>query len=206
MTRSHVNPASSVKKDVCYRLWVYKTHYEKPLETRHPCTMTRKNEGLHLLDVVRVKWFFIPQTTGTPTFPDILPQTSPVSWNVLVLGQILTRILFTHLRGCHPTLKSATTSTIRTCACVCVCVCVCSSVTVVAQDLHTTTHGSAKSNMDWTTGPFLRHLATCQSCPSEQCTPLKKTAHRAVIRFLSQNAWNWLKNHRTTHHYELPYE
>ena len=56
---------------------------------------------------------------------------------------------------------------------VCVCVCVCVSVTVVAEDLHTTTHGSAK-NMNWTTGPFLRQLARRQSCPSEQCARVIK--------------------------------
>jgi len=172
MTRSVVNPASSVKKDICYRSWVYKTHYEKPVENHHPCTMARKTEGLHFLVVVRVKWFFILHTTGTLAFRDILPQTSPVSWNVLVLGPILTGILFTHLRECHTPLKSATTSTIGTCVCVCVCVCV--SVTVVAQDLHTRTHGSAKNNMNWTTGPFLLQLATRQSCPSEQCTRVTK--------------------------------
>jgi len=56
-----------------------KTHYEKPQENKHPCTMARKTEGLHLLDVVRVKWFFILQTRGTMAFRDIRPQTSLVS-------------------------------------------------------------------------------------------------------------------------------
>ena len=49
MTRSLVNPASSVKKGVRYRTWVYKTHYEKPLENHYPCT---KAVGLYFLDVI----------------------------------------------------------------------------------------------------------------------------------------------------------
>lgn len=172
-----MNPASSVKEDACYRLWVYTTHYAKSLENYHPCTMARKNEGLHLLDVVRVKWFFTLQTTGTPNFRNILPQTSPVSWNVLGWGHILTGILFTHLRECYTPLKSATTSTIGTCVCVCV------WVTVVAQDLHTTTHGSAKNNTDWTRSPFLRHLATRHSRPSEQCTRVTRQHTRLLSDF-----------------------
>jgi hypothetical protein len=74
-----VNPASSVKQKVCYKLWVYKTQCEKPLGNYHRCTMAGKTAGLDLLDVVRVKWFSILQTTGTLTFRDILPQTSTAS-------------------------------------------------------------------------------------------------------------------------------
>jgi len=54
------------------------------------------------------------------------------------------------------------------------------SVTVVAEDLHTTTHGSAKNNMEWTTGPFLRQSATRQSCPSERRTRVTKKHTRLL--------------------------
>jgi hypothetical protein len=44
------------KQDVGYKPWVYNAFCEKPVAIHRPCTMVRRSEGLHSLDVVWVKW------------------------------------------------------------------------------------------------------------------------------------------------------
>jgi hypothetical protein len=59
------------KQDVSYKLCVYNTSCEKPLTKHHPWTMVRRSEGLHLLDVVWVKWLFMGNSSdegNTNTF------------------------------------------------------------------------------------------------------------------------------------------
>jgi hypothetical protein len=40
------------KQEVSYKLYVYNTFSEKTLAKHHPCTIVRRNMGLHSLDVV----------------------------------------------------------------------------------------------------------------------------------------------------------
>jgi hypothetical protein len=59
------------KRDVSYKLCVYKAFCEKPLAKHRPHTMVRRSEVLHSLDVVRVKWLFMensPDKGNTDTF------------------------------------------------------------------------------------------------------------------------------------------
>jgi hypothetical protein len=66
---SLVNPASSVYRTLATKC-VYNAFCEKPLTKHHPCTVMKRTEGLHSLDVVRVKWLFMENSpdkgnTGT---------------------------------------------------------------------------------------------------------------------------------------------
>jgi hypothetical protein len=43
------------KEDVSYKLYVYNEFYEKPLAKHQPCSLIKRSEALHSLDVVWVK-------------------------------------------------------------------------------------------------------------------------------------------------------
>jgi hypothetical protein len=107
MTPSPVNPTSSVKQDVSYTLWVYKTLCEKPLAKYYPCTMVRRTEGLHSLDVVRVKWYFTvnsPDKRNTDLSGIFFHKHSPYL-GVRTYGDWA---YFAHLREYHTPLKPVT--------------------------------------------------------------------------------------------------
>jgi hypothetical protein len=59
------------QQDVSYKLCVYNALSKKPLAKHHPCTMVRRSEGLHSLDVVWVKLLFMENSAdkgNTDTF------------------------------------------------------------------------------------------------------------------------------------------
>jgi hypothetical protein len=59
------------KQHVSYKLCLYNAFCEKRLAKRHPCTIVGRSEGLHLLDVVWVKWLFMENSLdkgSTDTF------------------------------------------------------------------------------------------------------------------------------------------
>jgi hypothetical protein len=96
-----------VSKQVsCQKLWDQKTSREKPYAKHHYCTVVRVTEGFHSLVVVWIKQIvpgkFLRHGKNSYLqqlqffghgMGNLLAQTSPMDWKVLMLGYMLTEIL-----------------------------------------------------------------------------------------------------------------